>query len=165
MRRLLLVLVLAVAAFGVAGPAQASSGATVVKGLQSPDTAAACPAVPGTLATYTMSGGLIGCWYIDTFVEESAQPSGTARFSGTETFTGCIDLNGDEQCAAEENGTFHTTFTFTAKFSPVTFAELHGRCHHPIVSGDGVFANARGVINFQDNVNDGTADYTGPVSL
>jgi hypothetical protein len=42
---------------------------------------------------------------------------------------------------------------------------LHGRCHHPTTTGSGVFENAKGLINFTDNVDDGTADYSEPISL
>ena len=38
-----------------------------------------------------------------------------------------------------------------AQRRPVT-TELHGRCHHPIVGGDGVFAGARGELSFTDVV-------------
>ena len=47
-------------------------------------------------------------------------------------------------------GTFKTTYTYTARFDGAT--ELHGRCHHPILDGDGVFAGARGEMSFTDVV-------------
>ncbi|MFL6181960.1 MAG: hypothetical protein ACJ73J_06580, partial [Actinomycetes bacterium] len=93
--------------------------------------------------------------------------SGSASFHGTEHFVGCIDRNGDGACTAVDPwGTFRTTFKFSAKLDLVSGAEIHGRCHHPIVGGSDAFANASGVINFHDNVSDVvTADYSGPISL
>jgi hypothetical protein len=80
---------------------------------------------------------------------------------------GCIDTNGNGACSAgDPTGTFHTTFTFTGKFDQLG-QEVHGRCHHPIVSGTGDFANASGVISFHDII-DGTvvtSSYSGPISL
>ena len=164
MRRVLAVLVLSIAALGVSGTAHAAPGAVVVKGVQAPAPDCTDPQIPGL--PFGMTGGLLGCWYITDFVEEGSHPSGTASFSGAELFVGCIDLDGNSACSGNENGTFRTTFTFTAKFATTDpFAELFGRCHHPIVSGEGVFANARGEISFHDNVADGTADYSGPILL
>jgi hypothetical protein len=148
-------------------PAEASSGATAVRGFQ-PSPVAECMGASGDFGTYGMEGDLVGCWYIDTIVENGFTPSGSGKFSGTEHFVGCIDRDGNGVCSGvDSNGEFRTTFTFSAKFDLVTFAEIKGRCHHPIVGGSGAFANARGVINFHDNVDGGvvTADYFGPIRL
>jgi hypothetical protein len=56
------------------------------------------------------------------------------------------------------------TFTFTGKFDAVG-NEIHGRCHHPIVSGTGGFTGVTGVINFTDDVTAGNASYTASISL
>ena len=69
--------------------------------------------------------------------------------SGTETFVGCLGT----RC-----GRFFTTYTFTAKY--VGDIEVHGRCHHPIVGGEGDFADVSGVINMHDLPN-GCATYKG----
>jgi hypothetical protein len=47
----------------------------------------------------------------------------------------------------------------------VTFAEIRGRCQHPIVSGTGGFATASGVITFKDDVTTGIAPYRGNIRL
>jgi hypothetical protein len=46
-------------------------------------------------------------------------------------------------------------------------SEVHGRCHHPIVSGTDGFAGISGVINFTDDVSTAppTSPYWGPVRL
>jgi hypothetical protein len=47
-----------------------------------------------------------------------------------------------------------------------TFAEeIHGRCHHPIVSGTGSFAGVKGLLNFKDDVVNLKFDYKGHISL
>jgi hypothetical protein len=103
-----------------------------------------------------MAGSLVGCWYTDTFSAKT-NPSGTVQGVGTEHFVGCLGAT----C-----GTLHMTFTFTGKFAgPPTFAEIHGRCHHPIVAGDGGFADATGVIDFKDDVATGLSYYRGHIKL
>ena len=145
-----------IADVGVAG-----ASATVVRGTQGA-AVTTCDG-SGSLGTYPMSGDLVGCWYTDTFVEKAVSQNGGV-FTGTEHFVGCIDTNHNGVCNGNDpTGTFRTTFTFTAKFS--TAGEVHGRCHHPIVSGTGAFANVRGEISFHDDVVTGTAPYSGPISL
>lgn len=154
---------MAVLTLGV-GPA-AAAGATVVSGAQSAPVATC--AGQSSLGTFVMSGDLVGCWYTDTADLVSASAGGTAVFAGTEHFTGCIDADHNGSCGGSDpTGTWHTTFTFTAKFD-ANGGEIHGRCHHPIVSGSGDFANASGVISFHDIVDGSvvTSRYSGPVSL
>lgn len=150
----------------VAPPAGASP---VVRGLQTVNAAGdACTEA----ADYTMDGGLIGCWWIDTITPDpfdpaSYGPSGNAMFSGTEHFTGCVNSDGDAVCdPGEPSGTFNTTFTFTAKFD-ADGNEVHGRCNHPIVSGTGGFDGVTGVVNFTDDVTTVpvSATYVGVVRL
>jgi hypothetical protein len=114
------------------------------------------PADPGDYPPIYLTGSLHGCWY--TYVESSKfNRSGTYQETGTEIFVGC--LNGT--C-----GTFETTYTFTAKYVDDTFAEeIHGRCHHPLASGTGGFAGAKGLINFKDDVVNLKFDYRGHISL
>jgi hypothetical protein len=134
-------------ALGQAVPANAN-GVTQVSGLLSPDSAESPACEPGTGA-YVVSGTLVGCWYTDTFVVEHTSAAGGFRATGTETFVGCL---------GSDCGRLFTTFTFTAKV--VDGIETHGRCHHPIIGGDGDFAGAAGVINMHDLPN-GCATYKG----
>lgn len=134
---------------GLAGPVAAGS-VTQVDGLLTPDTAGVCLEDSASVATYTVTGNLTGCWYIDEWTIDGETPSGAIRASGTEVFSGC--LNGD-RC-----GTFWTTYTFTYKV--VDGIETHGRCHHPIVGGDGGFAGVKGVLQMHD-LPTGCAVYNG----
>jgi hypothetical protein len=112
------------------------------------------PADQGDYLPIELTGDLYGCWY--TYISSAKfNRSGTYQETGTETFVGC--LNGT--C-----GTFETTYTFTGKFDD-TFTEIHGRCHHPIASGTGGFAGAKGVINFKDDVVTPKFDYKGHIEL
>ncbi len=104
--------------------------------------------------TIEMTGSLVGCWYT-TITDSTFNPSGTYQERGTETFVGCLNAT----C-----GTFTTAYTFTAKFVDDTFAEeIHGRCHHTIVSGTGGFTGATGMINFKDDVGAGIFRYAGHI--
>jgi hypothetical protein len=120
-----------------------------------------------------MPGGLVGCWYTDTYIEKkthvkSADGKYEFIFTGTEHFTGCLDTDGDGGCSGDPTGTFYTTFTFTTQFEVQTPTEIRGRCHRPIVSGTGDFAGATGVSNFKDDVSDPsnvTSPYMGHIDF
>ncbi|MGZ6693776.1 MAG: hypothetical protein ACXVHQ_41130 [Solirubrobacteraceae bacterium] len=122
------------------------------------------------VTSYTMEGGLVGCWYTDTLVTHPAQPngtpSGTIQATRTEHFVGRLDLDGDGACGSgHPYGTLQFSYQFTGKFDPVTGAEIHGRCQHPITSGTGHFAGTTGVITFKDDVANRTSLYSGHVAL
>ena len=162
--RLFVLVAVAIAMIVVVAP-PASAASPVVMGLQTVN--AAGDACADGFADLTMAGGLVGCWYIDTFVLTGETPSGSAMFSGTEHFTGCIDADSSGGCGGSDpTGTFSTTFTFTAKFDP-NGNEIHGRCNHPIVDGDGGFEGVTGVLNFTDDVTTVpvSATYVGVVRL
>jgi hypothetical protein len=157
--------------FAAAGAAPASAGTVQVAGVQSaPVSFAVCANQTPGLPAYSMAGGLIGCWYTDTIVTHAAQPlgtpSGTIQATGTEHFVGCLDRDGDGSCTGDPHGTLTFTFQLSAKYHTVPpFAEIHGRCQHPVVGGTGDFAGATGVITFKDDVVTGTSLYRGHVAL
>lgn len=121
-----------------AGSTAAANGTTIVRG----DQLAAGSCEDGG---YAMTGSLVGCWWIDTFESKTDPGKSTFRATGTEHFTGCMG----SVC-----GTFYTTFSFTAKTDGpwLTGAEIHGRCHHPVIGGTAGFAGAAGEISFHDVV-------------
>jgi hypothetical protein len=145
----------------LAAPARAA--ATRVTGLQIPDLENACPET--SIGTFTMEGGLIGCWYTDEFSAVREHPSGTVQITGTEHFVGCLDHGLDGSCVGDLAGTLTFSFQFSGMYDLVTFAEIRGRCEHLIVSGTGGFANAGGVITFKDDVSTGIASYSGAVRI
>ena len=133
----------------LAGSPVAASSGTQVDGLLTPDTEQVCLEDALSVATYTVTGDLEGCWYIDEWTIENETPSGSIQASGTEQFSGCLG----SRC-----GHFWTEYTFTYKV--VNGVEVHGRCHHPVVRGDGGFATVKGVIHMYDLPN-GCAVYHG----
>ena len=142
-------LVLALATTPVAARSQ-----TQVSGMLTPDTAGTCTEPYASVATYTVTGNLDGCWYITEWTIHNETPSGAFRATGTEVFSGCLD---GIRC-----GTFETEYVFTYKI--VDGVEVHGRCHHPIVRGDGGFAGVSGVLQMHDLPN-GCAIYKGHLSF
>lgn len=157
-----LVCAVLIAGFATLSATPASAASVQVSGVQTPVSSGPC-FDPGALASFTMQGSLIGCWYIDTFNRKD-QTSGTFQATGTEHFVGCLDLDGDQACTGgDRQGTLYFSFQFTGKVDPVTLAEIHGRCQHPIIAGTGDFAGASGVITFKDDVTNGTSLYRGPV--
>jgi hypothetical protein len=146
----------------VAAPASASENQ--VSGIQSPGGTPVC----GDTSAFTMTGDLVGCWYTDTSNQKKGNQSASGKYqviyTGTEHFTGCLDSDRDGGCSGDPTGTFYTTYTFTAQYD-LTPTEIRGRCHHPIVSGTGDFAGATGVINFKDDVSNGTSPYMGHVGF
>jgi hypothetical protein len=156
--------------FAFVGATPALAADVQVSGIQSAPLSSGPCFDPNAVSSQVMAGDLVGCWYTDTLIIHPAQPDGTpggtVQATGTEHFVGCLDLNGDQSCdSGDPQGTLSLTFQFSGKFDPVTGAEIHGRCQHPIVSGTGDFAGASGVINFKDDVTNGTSLYTGHVAL
>jgi hypothetical protein len=163
-KSLLLVCAVLIAGFATLSATPASAASVQVSGLQTPAGPGLC-VDPGALASYTMQGSLLGCWYVDTFTPKSQPTSGTFQATGTERFAGCLDLDGDQACSGgDPQGTLSFSFQFTGKADPVTGAAIHGRCQHPIIAGTGDFAGASGVITFKDDVTNGTSLYRGPIA-
>jgi hypothetical protein len=111
--------------------------------------------------TLVLEGDLAGCWYTDTIDTGKETPSGVYIETGTETFVGCMSVDGEEKC-----GSFSTTYRFSSKFA-ASGDQIFGRCQHPIVAGSGTgdFAGATGRLDFKDNVETGEAAYRGHVAL
>ena len=168
-KRRFLALATLIGGFALVGAAPASAATFRVSGVQSAPVSSGPCFDPNAVTSYVMAGGLVGCWYTDTLVIHPAQPngtpSGTIQATGTEHFVGCLDLDADGSCTGDPSGTLTFTYQFSGKFDPVTGAEIHGRCQHPIVSATGDLAGASGVINFKDDVANGTSLYTGHVAL
>jgi hypothetical protein len=125
---------------------------------------AADPVPGGAPAVLTMSGSLVGCWYVVDLVDKF-QDNGALQETGHELFVGCLDSGGDGSCSGDPSGTLSFSYVFTGKFDPVTFEEIKGRCHHHVDDGTDGFAQASGVINFKDDVEARIATYNGNLKL
>ena len=111
-------------------------------------------------------GDLIGYWWTTRFDLGVVTSSGVVTASGAERFDGCLDANGNEACDGDDpSGSLYLTFTYAGKFDPVTFALLHGRCHHPIVRGTGGFEDTTGVVQMRDDPVTGCTYYRGHLRL
>jgi len=132
--------------------------------------AAACAAAiavasPAAAVTYELSGtqvgvtpdwalnygGLLGAWN----VQGTLDPASVApifRFTGTETFHGCLNLNHDDSCDKEPFGTLSFSFEAWIKSFPPydDDSEVWGACYHPITGSTGDFQGADGVLTMVD---------------
>ena len=157
----------AIAASLAATDAASAGGATQVDGVQTLVSL-------GDLSdpaddVYWMAGygdgpsALIGLWRTTSFQLGVFTPSGVVTGTGTEAFEGCLDANGDASCGGSEpTGTLEFSFELSAKYDPITFAQQHGRCHHPITGGAGGFAGATGGLHFKDDPVNGCSYYPVP---
>jgi hypothetical protein len=150
----------ALLAIGLTASATAAgSGAVVVQGIQ--EHIGTCGNEAYGPDGYKMDGDLEGCWWITGFDNKSAFGKHNLIATGTEHFEGWL---------FGQWGTFETTYTYTAKFDGAWdegAAEIHGRCHHPVTQGTGVFAGVHGEISFHDDLSgaDPQYPYWGPLQL
>ena len=98
--------------------------------------AAACAtaiavASPAAAASYELSGtqvgvtpdwalnygGLLGAWNVQGTLDPASVPP-IFRFTGTETFHGCLNLNHDDSCYKEPSGTLSFSFEAWIKSFP-----------------------------------------------
>lgn len=130
-----------VVALMVAAPASAKTYA--VKGTQT--------VVNEDKGIYKMHGDLVGKWRFTSFEEAPIADSPYFHATGTELFKGCLNRGRGRSCKGDLSGTLSFTFEYWALFdSPDPASLVWGACWHPIVSGTGDFAGARGVIVFAD---------------
>ena len=100
--------------------------------------------------TAKMSGDLRGLWTTTSFELVAITPY--VETKGTELFEGCIDRRRDRSCAGDPSGTLTLEFGFLGLYeSPDPASLVWGTCWHPVVSGTGAFAGARGVLAFVDS--------------
>ena len=138
-----------------------ANGATQVSGATSGEIE--CPGPPEGFGTadyvIPIDGDLTGCIY-GVITEARCHPGGTYQEVADEIFV----KDGDP------SSTFELTEFYTAKFDfgePCDFGTIEGqqfgRCKHPIVSGSGTgeYEGVSGRLDFKDDVDAGTATYTG----
>src|SRR4051794_1129471 len=71
---------------------------------------------------YRSHGGLLGDWWILTFVP-LYEPDSLVIGTGTERFVGCVDVNRNEQCGAREpSGELRFDYIQWTTFDPSTGA-------------------------------------------
>ena len=98
---------------------------------------------------FRMTGSLVGNWTVTAFNPTATSP--LVEANGSEVFSGCVDLGRNGCDRRDPKGTLNFTFTYQALFaSPDPNSVVWGSCRHPIVSGTGDFAGAKGVIAMVD---------------
>jgi hypothetical protein len=98
---------------------------------------------------FKMTGSLVGDWNITAFNQSADTP--LVEATGTELFTGCLDVRRNGCGTGDPKGTLSFTFTYEALFaSPDPASLVWGSCRHPIASGTGGFTGAKGVLAMVD---------------
>ena len=93
--------------------------------------------------------GLVGDWYYTRWDEQYSSPT-LYIATGSERFSGCIEVNHTAGCQSDEPaGELTFDFAYWARFDP-NGAFLGGRCVHPITGGTASFAGARGLLSMTD---------------
>jgi hypothetical protein len=149
-------LVLASCAASLVAAAPAGAATYAVSGKQS--------VVDEEKGIYKMRGSLVGRWTITSFEEVAAtEPYYEGR--GTEHFRGCLDRRRDHSCKGDPSGTLSFSFDYWALYDGE--ALVWGSCWHPVTSGTGAFAGARGVIVMVDTPAKGgvRTDYIGNLTF
>src|SRR4051794_20904300 len=123
-------------------------------------------AVDENAGKFRVTGSLVGRWDITRFDTLATSPLVQAQ--GTETFTGCLDRGAKGCGRGDPKGTLHFSFTYEASFaSPDPVSLVWGSCRHPVVSGSGAFAGAKGVVAMVDTptARGVRTDYIGNLTL
>jgi hypothetical protein len=109
---------------------------------------------------YESHGGLLGDFWILTFdplYESDSLVIGT----GTERFVGCVDVDLDASCGADEpSGELRFDFVEWMTLDPSTGALIESNCTHPITGGSDGFLGARGIVTMHAVPVDGDVEIT-----
>jgi hypothetical protein len=123
-------------------------------------------AVDENSGNFKVTGSLVGDWNVTKFDTLATSP--LLRGKGAEVFNGCLDVRRNGCDRRDPKGTLTFGFTYEALFaSPDPSSLVWGSCRHPIVSGTGGFARAKGVIAMVDTpTRSGVrTDYIGNITL
>jgi len=103
--------------------------------------------VDATTGQTVMRGSLIGDWGYTSSNEIATSPIYHA--SGTELFSGCLDVRLDGRCKGDPSGTLSFSFDYWALFNERGL--VWGTCTHPVTGGTGAFDGAAGVLAMVDS--------------
>jgi hypothetical protein len=101
-------------------------------------------------STYKLSGELIGTWKFPA-VDIVYYQSDTRIFArGAESFKGCVNLNGDNDCdKSEPSGTWQGEYMYWASYDRSGRLE-EGGCTHMLTGGTKAFIGVRGLFHMTD---------------
>jgi len=101
-------------------------------------------------STYELSGELIGTWKFPP-VDIVYYQSDTRIFArGAESFAGCVNLNGDDDCdKSEPRGTWQGEYMYWASLDR-NGRLVEGGCTHMLTGGTKAFRGVRGLFHMTD---------------
>jgi hypothetical protein len=100
--------------------------------------------VDQTTGQSVMRGRLIGDWTYTSFAPIATNPIYQA--TGTEVFSGCLDVELDGRCEGDPSGTLSFRFGYLALFNGLVW----GTCRHPVTGATGAFTGAAGALAMVD---------------
>jgi len=106
--------------------------------------------VDATASTYKLSGELIGTWLFPP-VDITYYQSDTRIYArGSESFEGCVNLNGDDKCdKSEPSGSWQGEYMYWASFDRGGRL-VEGGCTHMLTGGTKAFTGVRGLFHMTD---------------
>jgi len=101
-------------------------------------------------STHKLSGELIGTWRFPD-VDIVYYQSDTRIFArGAESFEGCVNLNGDDDCdKSEPSGTWQGEYMYRASYDR-NRRLVEGGCTHMLTGGTKAFTGVRGLFHMTD---------------
>ena len=154
--------------FMTKGAAAALAAATMVAGAAAA-TGAAAEAYPvrGVQTGDATTGDLVGTFAGLTITSVTPHGGGNFALTATETYIGCIDVDGSGACdAGSPAGTMDFVARITGRVDPASpsgFARIGGA--ERAVSGTGDFEGARGKLVFREDVVTGEIPFHGVIKL
>jgi hypothetical protein len=106
--------------------------------------------VDAAASTYKLSGELIGTWMFPP-VDITYYQSDTRIYArGSESFEGCVNLNGDDKCdKSEPSGRWQGEYMYWASFDRGGRL-IEGGCTHMLTGGTKAFTGVRGLFHMTD---------------
>ncbi len=98
---------------------------------------------------YKLRGELIGTWRFPP-ADPYYQSDTRIYARGTESFEGCVNLNGDDNCdESEPSGRWHGDYLYWASYDR-SGRLVEGGCTHMLTGGDDAFTGVRGLFHMTD---------------
>jgi hypothetical protein len=106
--------------------------------------------VDAAATTYKLSGELIGTWTFPPVDITYYQSSTRIWARGTESFEGCVNLNGDDRCdKSEPSGRWQGEYMYWASLDRGGRL-VEGGCTHMLTGGTKAFTGVRGLFHMTD---------------
>jgi hypothetical protein len=101
-------------------------------------------------STYKLSGELIGTWTFPPAAIIYYQSETRIYARGTESFDGCVNINGDDKCdQSEPSGRWQGEYMYWASYDRGGRL-IEGGCVHALTGGTKAFTGVRGLFHMID---------------